>query len=285
MVKLGKYAIDGDRSPSRRLLTEFPYLASFGVAVILCSLQIAVLTWTKVMLPIASPFWSDPLLANIDHAIFGIDPWIVANRVFGWAAPVIDRAYITWAPIKFATLLFVILMPDSSKRSRALISYFLMMAAVAIGQYFCSSAGPAFYEMLKLGPRFHGLPIEPWVAQTRDYLWDDHLRAGGAIGGGISAMPSLHVAATLWIGLVLQSYRREAGVAGFCYFGLITIGSVMLGWHYAVDSLVAVLITISAWCAAARLANPKPKHSQSGVLPLAPAVFSDDAQPIHGPLA
>jgi hypothetical protein len=163
VVKLGIYASQGERSPSRRLLTEIPYLTNFTVAVILCALQIAVLTWTKVMLPIASRFWADRLLANVDHAVFQIDPWIVTNRLFGWAAPLIDRAYVTWAPIKFATLMFVILMPESNKRSRALTSYFLMMAAVAIGQYLCSSAGPVFYDMLRLGTRFHNLPVVKWL--------------------------------------------------------------------------------------------------------------------------
>jgi hypothetical protein len=238
-------------------LTEVAFLTYFAVAVLLCALQSAVVTWTKVMLPIASAFWADRLLANADHAIFQIDPWIVTNRLFGWAAPLIDRAYVTWAPIKFATLMFVILMPQSNERSRALTSYFLMMATVAIGQYLCSSAGPVFYDMLQLGPRFHNLPIEPWVAQTRDYLWSDHLRAGGAIGGGISAMPSLHVAAALWIALVLRSYRREAGVVGFCYFGLITVGSVLLGWHYAVDAIAAAFITVAAWRASARISDPR----------------------------
>jgi len=253
LTRLGTYALQHEPAPARRLLTDMPYISSFAVGVLLSALQITVLTWTKVMLPIASPFWADPLLANADRLIFGSDPWVLAWRAFGWAAPAIDKAYITWTPLKFATFLFVICMPESENKARALVSYFLMMAAVAIGQYLLSSAGPVFYAKLGFGARFASMPIEPWVATARDYLWHDYLEAGGGIGSGISAMPSLHVAAALWMALVWRSYQRFAGVIAFAYFGLIAVGSVLLGWHYAADAFAAILITCAAWAVGSRL--------------------------------
>jgi hypothetical protein len=257
VAKLAMYALQHEATPTRRLIRERPYLASFAVGVLLSALQISVLTWTKVMLPIASPFWADTWLANLDHALFGTDPWILASRFFGWTAPLIDRAYVTWAPLKFGTFLFVICMPESRKKSCALVSYFVMMAVVAIGQYLLSSAGPVFYARLGFGSRFASMPVEPWVASARDYLWHDYLNAGGALGGGISAMPSLHVAAALWMALVWRSYQRFAGLIAAAYFGLIAIGSVLLGWHYAVDALAGVVITLAAWVLAARLTARK----------------------------
>src|SRR5947208_11923212 len=62
VAKLAMYALQREPRPTRRLLTELPYLASFVAGVLLSALQISVLTWTKVMLPIASPFWADALL-------------------------------------------------------------------------------------------------------------------------------------------------------------------------------------------------------------------------------
>src|SRR3954447_7050465 len=126
VVKLAMYALESEPAPARRLLTEIPHLSSFAVGVLLSALQISVLTWTKIMLPIASPFWADPLLASMDHALFRTDPWILVHQLFGWAEPFIDRAYVSWAPLKFLTYVFVICMPDSPIKSRALISYFLM---------------------------------------------------------------------------------------------------------------------------------------------------------------
>ncbi len=182
VIKLAIYALQREAAPTQRLIAERAYILSFAAAVLLSALQIAVLTWTKVMLPIASPFWADPLLANVDHAIFRADPWIIAHHLFGWAAIAIDRAYIMWAPIKFATFLAVICMPESRKKARALVAYFIMMAVVAIGQYTLSSAGPVFYSRLGSGSRFEGMPIEPWVGAARDYLWHDYLKSGGSIG-------------------------------------------------------------------------------------------------------
>jgi hypothetical protein len=253
LFKLGVYATQAETSPTRRLATEMPYIVSFVVAVLLSALQISVLTWTKIMLPIASPFWADPLLADVDHSLFRVDPWILANHLLGWAAPLFDRAYITWAPLKFAAFLLLACAPESRTKSRALIAYFLMMASVAIGQYLFSSAGPVFYEKLGLGTRFNPMPVELWVATARDYLWAGYISSGGEIGGGISAMPSLHVAASLWLALVALGYKRQVGIIGLAYFLLISIGSVLLGWHYAVDAIVGICITAAAWILAPHL--------------------------------
>jgi hypothetical protein len=254
------YAYQRECRPARRLLAEAPYFGSVAGAILLSALQISVLTWTKVMLPIASPFWADSLLAHWDEILFRVDPWILFYRFFGWAAPAVDRAYITWAPLKFGTFLALAFAPESGRKSRALVAYFLLMAVVAIGQFGLSSAGPVFYQQLGLGMRFAHMPIEPWVAETRAYLWRDHLRVGGEIGGGISAMPSLHVAGALWIALVWASFSRRLGYAGFIYFGLIAVGSVLLGWHYAVDGIAGIAITALAWWAGAHftsLARPR----------------------------
>jgi len=262
LAKLAVYASQGERSPATRLLAEIPYFSAFVTAVLLSALQISVLTWTKVMLPIAAPFWADSLLANADHLLFRADAWLVANKLLGWAAPLFDRAYITWAPLKFGTFLFLAFAPQSDKKSRALVAYFLMMAAVAIGQYVLSSAGPVFYGKLGLGSRFSQMPVEPWVATAREYLWRDHLSAGGAIGGGISAMPSLHVAAALWISLTWRLYDWRLGWIGFIYFSMIAIGSVLLGWHYAVDGIAAVVITASAWAASSSLISKDERQAR-----------------------
>jgi hypothetical protein len=221
--------------------------AGFALGVILVGLQMAVLSWTKIMLPIASPFWADPLLANVDQAIFRSDPWQLAQALVGWAAPAIDRAYVTWAPIKFAALTILLLLPESVAKKRALVSYFLILSCVALGQFMLSSAGPIFYAELGLGDRFGTLPIEPWVLASKAYLWSDYLRAGGDIGTGISAMPSLHVAIALWIAFVVQTFVRRFAVFGYIYFALILVGSVLLGWHYAVDGAAAIGITLVAW--------------------------------------
>jgi hypothetical protein len=247
------YARQGEPRPARRLLAEFPRCYGFVLGTVLVAVQMAVLTWTKIMLPLASPFWADPLLADLDQAIFGTDPWKILEILFGWAATTIDGAYVSWMVVKFATLAAVLATPESRRKTQAAFSYFLVLACTALGQYLLSSGGPVFYERLGFGDRFDELPIKPWVETASSYLWHDYLRAGGDIGTGISAMPSLHVAIALWVALVMRAYLPRAAAIGYFYFALILIGSVLLGWHYAVDGIAAIAITLASWRVAAGL--------------------------------
>lgn len=251
-IRLASYWRAGEEHPARRLTSALPWFSAFVVGVMLVALQMAVLGWTKVMLPIATGFWADPLLANVDHSVFGRDPWILCNRAFGWFAPVLDQAYITWGPIKLGLMAIAVCMPQSVRKSQVIVADFLMMGITSVGQYLLPSAGPIFYTRLGLGDRFAELPVEPWVGTARDYLWHDYLRAGGDIGGGISAMPSLHVAGALWIALVIRAFAPKLALLGFVYFGAIFVGSVLLGWHYFVDGVAGATIALFAWYLAGR---------------------------------
>lgn len=255
VVRLGFYAMQREEHPSRRLVREAPRFYGFAAGVVLVGLQAAVLTWAKVMLPLAVPFWADPMLADLDHALFGQDPWIIANRLLGWAAPFIDQVYISWGPAKFGTLLIVLVLPESRKKSQILVAYFLLFAMIVFGQYAFSSAGPIFYAEFGFGNRFQHIPIEHWVGTARGYLLHDHATVGGDPGGGISAWPSFHVAGALWTAQVWNAWNRRLGLVGFAWFVIIVIGSVLLGWHYAVDSIAGILMAVAAWAVAPKITN------------------------------
>lgn len=227
--------------------------AVFAAGVMLIALQMAVLTWLKVMLPVASAFWADPLLADLDRAIFGTDPWKITHALFG-RAEIIDWVYVSWGPVKTLVLLTVLLLPESKLKRQALISYFLIFGVGCLSQYLLPSGGPIFYERLGLGSAFSSLPIQPWAQATADYLWRDYLSPGGRIGTGISAMPSLHVALALWVALVVRSLVPRLAALGWIYFAFILVGSVHLGWHYAVDGIAAALAVLLLWKAAPLLA-------------------------------
>ena len=234
----------GDDLPIRDVLGRYFETAA---GIILVGLQMAVLGWLKIMLPIAQPFWADALLADLDYLVFGTDPWRLTHALLGWATPLIDRIYVTWAPVKLAALLALLCAPSSDLKSRCLLSYFAIVATGAIGQYLLSSAGPVFYPHLELGPRYAELPVPPLVEAARSYLWADYLRAGGNIASGISAFPSLHVAIALWAALAMRSYFPRLQIIGWVWFAFILVGSVHLGWHYVSDSLVACIAAILIW--------------------------------------
>jgi len=263
LARLAYYALTSERHPTRRLVADIqlhaPRLFSITLAFILVGLQIAALTWLKIMLPFATGFWADPLLADTEKLLLGRDAWMITHALFGGVTAWIDRLYVTWMPVKLIALIAVILAPLSIARARALLSYFLILATGSFTQYFLPSGGPIFFERLGLGPRFDAIPIKPWVATASDYLWSAYLHPNGAIGAGISAMPSMHVAIALWVSLVLRSYSRRLQWLGWAWFAAIFIGSIHLGWHYALDSIAATAIALLAFLLAGKLINrPSP---------------------------
>lgn len=209
----------------------------------LVAAQFGVLAWAKSALPVSVGFTADPFLAAFDRAIFGVDPWTLLQ----WLPPqLMDLSYITWAQSTMIGIAILPMLPRSQRRDRAILAFFIVMAACAMGQYLLPSAGPIFYERLGLGDRFADLPSRPWAQVTSDYLWANYLAQGSKIGGGISAFPSLHVAGAAWLALVIRSYERRAAPFAFAYLALILMGSVYLGWHYAADGIAGIAIAVAA---------------------------------------
>ena len=223
--------------------------------------QLCVLGWLKAAMPYSVGFRFDQALADMDAAIFGADPWTLLTWL---PAGALDKAYITWASATVLLMLVLPLLPKSSRRDRALLSYFLVVASASLGQYLVPSAGPIFYERIGLGDRFVDLPVQPWVQVTSDYLWTNYLSRGELVGVGISAFPSLHVGGAAWVAIVTSSYLPRLTLVGWAYFLAMFVGSVHLGWHYALDGIASVAIAVTAWAAAPALlrqANRSPSKA------------------------
>ena len=60
-------------------------------------------------------------------------------------------------------------------------------------------------------------------------------------------MPSMHVVTSLLIALVCWRINRPLGVAMVVFLVVILIGSVHLGYHYAIDGYAAIVITLAIW--------------------------------------
>jgi hypothetical protein len=244
----------GEAEPTRRLLAWtrahqgqlIPYL--FGFQVI--ALSLACLTGLKSMLTFVSPFWADPLFADLDRVIFGTDPWRISHAFLGPATPVIDQIYGFWIPIKAITMLAVIAAPPSRLKAQAMISQAVMWALLGmVLAYVFSSAGPLFYERVTGAARFTALPIDSSLIAGRvsEMLWAEYASGQIAFGSGISAMPSMHVAFGVWTAYILARFGRPFAVLGYAYALIIFVGSVHLGWHYVVDGIVSVLGAIAIW--------------------------------------
>lgn len=213
---------------------------------VLAGVDLFFFMWIKPEVTAISPFWADELFADMDKAIFGRDPWLFFQGI--------DLTFHAWAYSFFwmvaiiATLLWLFVQPSSKARSVALLNYFALWSIFGpIGQYFGSAAGPIFYQKVGLGDRFAELSanIPPVTNAVSGYLWDLHINKVSAVGAGISAMPSLHIATVAWIYLVFRTHRSKIAPLAALFALYIFALSVALGWHYAVDGVVGALGAIA----------------------------------------
>lgn len=86
-----------------------------------------------------------------------------------------------------------------------------------------------------------------WALQTQDYLWQGYVTQVNGIGSGISAMPSMHVSIAVLMALCTYRLNKTLGYFACAFAVIIQIGSVHLGWHYAVDGYFSVLSTLAIW--------------------------------------
>ena len=242
----------------------------------------------KGAIAILSPFAWDQALAHADRALhFGRAPdewlWFVVQSPF--AVRILNIAYNFWFVVLVATVFTAcITREDTRLRHQFLMSFLL---AWILGGFFLamglSSAGPCFYERLGLGSDFHPLMqalaaadrVNPiWALRTQNLLWSGYIgETSGSIG--ISAFPSLHVAMAVLFALYATRRSRLAGVLMWAFAVIIMVGSVVLGWHYALDGYAGALVSLTIWKACGYfLARFAPEEGL-----LAPAAIASVCEP------
>lgn len=244
----------------RRLLTDRSRIANGlnGLAAILVFMSgFAVL---KSAIAVLEPFSWDQALAQFSAGLhFGVPPyqwlwWIVENPL---AIHVLNFCYNFWFAVLVATVFSsVAAARDSLLRHQFLLSFMLVWL---IGGFFIalafSSAGPCYYARLGLGDFYQPLmdALESanrhytiWALSTQERLWSGY--KGSPEGSmGISAFPSIHVATSVLFSLYATRRSISLGVALWIFTATIMLGSVLLGWHYAVDGYAGALISIAIW--------------------------------------
>jgi hypothetical protein len=203
--------------------------------------------WVKTQLDYAAPFWADRMWADMDRAIFGVDPYIPLRMVLGRGIFVVDLVYSLWYPATVLALSGVFL----RRRSAAIIAYFLLWGVFGLAiQALGSSAGPIFWERIGLGDRFADIVqgVPPGSALASNYLWHVYVQGSSQIASGISAMPSLHVGMGAWIAIAYL--RTPYAPLGLLYWACVFVGSIALGWHYFMDGVVGSASTVVAFALA-----------------------------------
>jgi hypothetical protein len=241
------------------------------VSVLLATGAILILLRTyaswKPLITTVAPFHLDPALMRLDQAIhLGHHPWRLLQPVFGHPAVTLplDLLYAFWHPVNCAFVIWLAWSGRRFLRARALMTYALAWILLGtVGATFLSSAGPCYYALVvpgddPYGPLLgylHGLHASHGVIAVtiQENLWAYY--SGGSVlpVNGISAMPSVHVAAAVLFALVGWQVGRAIGIAFTIYALVILTGSVHLGWHYAVDGYVSAAAVLLLWVASGPL--------------------------------
>lgn len=238
------------------------------VATLLMGIGASAFLPLKYAIPREIPFWLDQPVAMAERALFGADPWLLLDRLLGPAIVPMDWLYGSWLPVQTVAAFLLILARPSTAKSRALIAYTLAWFLLGVvAALLFSSAGPLFYDRLYGGSMFAGLGETlrhrgAWIALTEsDRMWAAMAQHHPGLVAGISAIPSIHVAVSLWMYLVARTLARRYAPAALLYFLLIWIGSVQLGWHYTIDGLIGAIGMLGVWQLARVFQSRSPKTS------------------------
>jgi len=213
----------------------------------------------KYAIPQIVPFWLDPLLASGERAAFGGEPWLLIDRLAGWAIVPVDRLYGLWLPTQSLILFTIMIQPASAAKSRLLIAYVLTWSLLGVvSALLLSSAGPIFHDRIFGGSEF--APLREmldrrgaWVVLAEsDRMWASLETGRPTIVAGISAAPSIHVAISVWIWLAARTMAPRLAPYALLYALFMWVGSVQLGWHYVTDGLLGVLGVLAIWALCGR---------------------------------
>jgi hypothetical protein len=224
----------------------------------------------KALIPFLHPYDLDPTFSAWDRELhFGRAPW-------EWLQPVLHYPMFTSALSVVYALWFILLYAvnfwqacdrrDPTLRMQYLLCTTLLWAVLGnVGSVLLASGGPVYYGRLTglsdpYVPLFQYLDAAngEWFNFSRriqEKLWGMYLENGrdGIISNSISAMPSLHLASSCAFYLVARGTNRWLGRAFLVFLVLMLLGSVHLGWHYAIDGYAGIGGAIAMWWACGRL--------------------------------
>jgi hypothetical protein len=226
----------------------------------------------KAAIPRLHPFLWDVPLMQLDRLLHGgIDPWRLLQPLLRrpWIVLAWDYGYTLFVPAQTAVVLWQVWSRNDLTRYRFLISYVLTWillgtaAAIAL-----SSGGPCFFDEIVRGPN----PFAPLfellgavhakhpvgALEAQQVLWASYARGLEVQFAAISAMPSMHVALPMLFVLVAWNNGIGLRLLFLAYLVFNLVGSVLLGWHYAVDGYAAMLGVIVIWAVVCALTRDRP---------------------------
>ncbi|TPI10586.1 hypothetical protein FJW06_22500 [Mesorhizobium sp. B4-1-3] len=238
-----------------------------AIVVIMFMLMLSAFTTYKVNIPDVVPFYCDKALADFGELLHGQAPWRIAHAFDSdLLATIVAMTYARlWFLEWFGLVFFAALLANQPVHLRYLAAMALVFMVVGtVMATLFSSVGPIFYNELVGGDRYAELldvlkqrPSNEHVLSYSSYLLATYRNDMPALGSGISAMPSMHMAVATLNAFYLGRLNRWLGIAGWAFAIVILFGSVYTGWHYAADGYVSMLIVALIWRRTASISDGK----------------------------
>lgn len=238
-------------------------IARVAVTVVVFCIGITAFTTYKLAIPDLVPFYADPFFADLDAALHGGNPGEFVHTLLPdfLQYPLGFLYGPVWFLYWFGTITAVAFAGSTKLRLRYFWS--MALAIIVLGTLFAivfSSVGPILYERVYNVDRFPALmamikesAIGNYMATASGYLYDTYLSGRIRMGAGISAMPSMHLAIVTLNALMLTRLNRVLGGIAWAYVAAILLGSVFLGWHYAIDGYVSIAVVAIIWVTVGRV--------------------------------
>ena len=235
-------------------------------AVLLATLAVPVqITFQAVkqsIAPIRGFPW-DERLAAIDRLLHGGAAWHWYAFLFHEPTllKLVDLLYELWFVALAALIVWLCWTPRRALRQRALLALLILwIGAGNVAAWAFASAGPcyradrdpdaaALIAQLDASDSAHIARANErgvWAAYTADE-WKPL--------GGVSAMPSLHVGLSVLVAIIASRRSRGLGLLLWAFAAFVQVGSVILGWHYAIDGYAGALCAWGAWAIAGRMSG------------------------------
>lgn len=221
----------------------------------------------KMAIPDRYGFWADMPIANAERAILGRDAWQIAHMLPNGITRAVDLIYASWLLAIILASLGIAAFANEQRLARYFLGWAFSWCLLGIvGAHALASAGPIFGPDLGFG--FEGLheALRGTIAmRIHDALWAIQIGSVERLGGGISAAPSMHCALTIVFALTV----RDAGWKwpAIAYAALIWFGSIYLGWHYAIDGLISLIVIIMLWPVIDKVAGFRPSRRERDLAP------------------
>jgi hypothetical protein len=271
-------------------------LATLLVPLLLAPLFFSTFSSFKSLIPVVAPFSWDESFMLLDRWLhFGTHPWVLLQPIFGtpMMTSALNAVYNAWYFVMFFIYVWqIVSLKRDVLRMQFLISFVLYWIVIGTGlAMLFSSVGPCYYGrvtgladpyvplMQYLQAAAEHYPV--WALPTQEMLWQAYQSKEAALGAGISAMPSMHVAIAVLLALFGWRVSRGLGIALTVFAVLIQLGSVHLGWHYSIDGYASAIAGVAIWYAvgwALRRAGYRDEREAAPVLSSA----SEEFQPARG---